>query len=125
MSLRYRVLSKEFPLGNDWAKKMLEKIEEWKKEEILSSQTFAQNLKGKLNHIEAKLKRLLDAHLEGVISREEYTAKKERLLNDKLEVKERLEDFERKGDQWLELSSGGANPSFFLSKSLDHPSPRA
>ena len=34
------------------------------------------------------MERLLDLHLEGVISRGEYAAKKERLLNEKLEVKE-------------------------------------
>ena len=46
--------------------------------------------------------KLLDAHLEGVISKDEYLAKKQKILNQKIEISEKLKDFERKGNHWLE-----------------------
>ena len=49
-----------------------------------------------------KLDRLLDAHLEGIISKEEYLAKKQKILNQKIEVEQKLKDFKRKGNHWLE-----------------------
>ena len=36
----------------------------------------------------AKLEKLLDTHLEGTITREEYTAKKQKILNQKIEINE-------------------------------------
>ncbi|MBU4369147.1 hypothetical protein KKG58_00090, partial [Patescibacteria group bacterium] len=33
----------------------------------------------------------------------EYTAKKQKILNQKIEISEKLKDFERKGNRWLEL----------------------
>jgi len=48
------------------------------------------------------LEKLLDVHLDGAISKEEYTSKKEKLLNKKVEISERISDFEQKGCYWLE-----------------------
>ena len=38
------------------------------------------------------------------ITSEEYIAKKQKLLNQKIDFSEKLKDFERKGNRWLELS---------------------
>ena len=45
--------------------------------------------------------RLLDAYLEQTISEEEYTKAKEKIINLKIDLKEKL-DFGRKGNNWLE-----------------------
>ncbi|MCX6812916.1 MAG: hypothetical protein NTV77_00265 [Candidatus Azambacteria bacterium] len=44
----------------------------------------------------------MDTHLDGTISREEYVAKKEKLITEKAELSEKLKDFERNGNHWLE-----------------------
>jgi len=61
-----------------------------------------QNLRKELSEIEVKLEKLLDAYLNEVISTDEYTARKQKILTRKLELQERIKDFEQKGLSWLE-----------------------
>jgi len=65
--------------------------------------TFAQNLRSQILEHEETLDKLLDLQLSGTISTEEYAAKKQKILNQKIEISEKLKDFERKGNRWLEL----------------------
>ena len=65
--------------------------------------TSAQNLKADLEKIETKLNRLLDAYLDQSLSREEYAAKKQKMLNRKIEIDEDIENFGRKGNVRLGL----------------------
>ena len=62
----------------------------------------AQNLKQDLKNLEKKQMRLLDVYFEQTISEEEYTKAKEKIINDKIALKEKMEDFGRKGNNWLE-----------------------
>ena len=77
----------------------LQKDEEHAKEE---AKTTVQNLKVKLTEVEAKLEKLLDAYLGEVISAEDYKARKENLVTQKVELGEKITDFEQKGLSWLE-----------------------
>ena len=77
----------------------LEKDEQKAKEEMA---IFVQNLKEELKDIETKLDKLLSAYLDEIISVEEYTARKQKLLTKKIELKEKIRDFEEKGVSWLE-----------------------
>ena len=77
----------------------LEKDEIRAKEE---TKILVQNLKKELVEIEAKLEKLLDVYLNEVISTEEYTSRKQKILTRKLELQERIKDFEQKGLSWLE-----------------------
>ncbi|KKQ31458.1 MAG: Recombinase [Candidatus Nomurabacteria bacterium GW2011_GWA1_37_20] len=61
-----------------------------------------QNLKNEVGACEEKLDTLLDAHLEKTITGEEYTAKKNKILARKIDIEQKLKDFERKGNRWLE-----------------------
>ncbi|OGE77133.1 MAG: hypothetical protein A3A83_04480 [Candidatus Doudnabacteria bacterium RIFCSPLOWO2_01_FULL_48_57] len=70
---------------------------------------FAQNLKTEIQGLEEKLDRLLDERLAKTITVEEYTAKKQKILNHKIENEEKLASFERKGDRWLELLKNFVN----------------
>ena len=63
---------------------------------------IVQNLKQELTEIEIKLEKLLDVYLAEVISTEEYTARKQKILTRKLELQEKIRDFEQKGLSWLE-----------------------
>ncbi len=49
------------------------------------------------------LSALLDARLEAVVSNDEYVAKKNKLLNQKLDLEAKLKEIERNGSRWLEL----------------------
>ncbi len=93
-------------LSEAWAAKMLGKIHEWKTTEAQASVIFAQQQKERLSAIQDKLDRLLDAQLDGIITREEYVSWKEKLLNEKAVLTERMADVERKGNHWLEPLEG-------------------
>ena len=48
------------------------------------------------------LGKLPDAHLEGTIEADGYKSKKQELINAKINFQEKITDFERKGNNWLE-----------------------
>jgi len=79
--------------------KELEKDEQKAKEEMA---VFVQNLKRELGNIKTKLDKLLSAYLDEIISAEEYTFRKQKLLTKKVELQEKIRDFEEKGVSWLE-----------------------
>ena len=59
-------------------------------------------LKEQLTQVEAKLQKLLDIYLADALSTEEYAAKKQSLLSQKVALAEKITDFETKGLSWLE-----------------------
>ncbi len=89
-------------LSSAWAEWMLTELNKEEAEAAQSGAVFAQNLKDKIKELEGKLDLLLDAHLDGTISREEYITKKEKIINEKSELAQKLKDFERNGNHWLE-----------------------
>ena len=90
-------------LPDDWREKYLAKVSEWEKENRQSSELFAQNLKTELEKVKTKINRLIDAYLEGDLELPEFQLKKNELMAQKKSLEEKLSDFERKGDHWLEL----------------------
>jgi len=74
--------------------------------ELDKSSTLAATslLESKIANIKIKLDRLLDAHLDGTIDKEIYTAKKEQLLNTKIQNEQQLQEIKKNGNRWLELS---------------------
>ncbi len=59
-------------------------------------------LKEQLSQVETKLQKLLDVYLADALSPEEYAAKKQSLLSEKVSLNEKITDFEQKGLSWLE-----------------------
>ncbi len=55
---------------------MLTQVEVWEKENIQSSQTFAQNLEKEIKETEQKLDKLVNAFLDGSIEKKIYLIKK-------------------------------------------------
>src|SRR3989339_1668470 len=51
---------------------------------------------------EGKLNRLLDSHLEALITKEEYTKKKAEILNQKVQLEQKLATLDANGFRWLE-----------------------
>ena len=89
-------------LPEDWAEPMLAQLETDEASTAQSDALFAQNLKNEVMACEEKLDTLLDAHLEKTITGEEYTAKKNKILARKIEIEQKLKDFKRQGNRWLE-----------------------
>src|SRR3989344_2929977 len=77
----------------------LEKDENSAKEQAKIS---VQNLKEELSEVEAKLENLLDLYLAKGLSQDEYSLKKQKILNLKIELQDKIKDFEQKGLSWLE-----------------------
>jgi len=90
-------------LSSAWAKKMIRELDKEKESKEQAKLSFAQNLKMEIKECEDKLDKLLDAHLEGMIEKQEYLPKKQKILNQKIEISEKLKDFKQKGNRWLEL----------------------
>ena len=80
-------------------------LAELKKDELKAKEQtkiIVQNLKKELAEIETKLEKLLDVYLAETILTEEYTNRKQKILTRKLELQEKIRDFEQKGLSWLE-----------------------
>ncbi len=90
-------------IPDDWAKNMLAEIDKEKEQAKLESLSFVQNLQEEKLEVEQKMDKLLDLFIEGKgISPEEYQAKKSKMLNEKLDIEQKIRDFEQKGNNWLE-----------------------
>ena len=89
-------------LLDDWLKPILNKLDREEKQISQSSKSFAQNLQKEFGEIKIKLSKLLDMQLDSSISLDEYKQKKEELINRKTELKQKLTDFGRKRNYWLE-----------------------
>ena len=91
-----------FSLPDDWADKMLAKLEEDREYETKQSAELVASLTGQIKTTDTKLDRLLDSHLEGVIEASEYKAKKEKLIGQKVSSEQRIVELRQKGNFWLE-----------------------
>ena len=80
------------------------KLESENKESRRSSDLFAQNLRDSISAIKVRLERLTDAYLGEALELTEYQEKKNILMSEKKTLEEKLSDFERKGNHWLELT---------------------
>jgi len=82
---------------------MLAEIDKEKEQVKSESLSFVQNLQKEKIKVEQKMDKLLDLFIEGKgISPEEYQAKKSKMLNEKLDIEQKIRDFEQKGNNWLE-----------------------
>ena len=87
-------------LRDSWADLMLREVEKWQSEENKITALAVNDFKKEFSKNEIRLSKLLDAHLDGLLEKEEYQNKKAELLNEKLALKQKIT---RKGNQWLEL----------------------
>ena len=67
-----------------------------------NSKMFVENLKSELAEVEVRLDKLLSAYLDEVITSEEYAAQKQKMLDHRVELKEKIHEIEDKGVSWLE-----------------------
>ena len=82
--------------------KVLRELDKDEQKAKLDNHAILQNLKSEISDISAKLDKLLSAYLDEIISAEEYTAQKEKLLAQKVECAEEINDIESGSVSWLE-----------------------
>jgi antirestriction protein len=84
-------------LSSQDTEKVLAELQKDEKRAKEEAKTTVQNLRVELTEIEGKLEKLLDAYLGEIISATDYKARKEKLLTQKIELGEKVRDFEQKG----------------------------
>ncbi len=89
-------------LSSQDTEKVLAALDSEQEQAKQQAQSKVENLKEQLKQIEMKLGKLLDVFLADALSTEEYAAKKQELLSQKMELQEKITDFEQKGLSWLE-----------------------
>ena len=90
-----KVIIQKVSLPDDWANNMLAEIDKEKDQAREETKVFVQNLQTRKTEIEAKSENLLDLFISGKgIEPEEYQAKKLKLLNEKLDIQQKINDFE-------------------------------
>ena len=107
--LREEVLSEQIKsflqkvsLSSQDTEKVLAALDEDQDKARQDAQAKVSTLKKQLEIMEAKLQKLLDIYLADALSTEEYAAKKQTLLIEKIALSEKITDFEQKGLSWLE-----------------------
>ena len=86
-----------------WKNKMLLELTREKTKNEKQNKVFVQNLQNQKIEIEKKLDKLLDLFIETkAITPEEYQAKKQKFINEKIEIENKISDFEQKGNNRLE-----------------------
>ena len=102
MEEKMRVVAKNTSISNYVAKKFLEWAETDSQKENLESSGKVGILTRQLKEAEEKLDRLLEAYLDKVIEENEYKAKKNELLENKLSLQAQIKEITEKGNEWLE-----------------------
>ena len=101
---------------------MLARVEEWKREEVTASHSDVQNLSLGIKANETRLERLVSTYLDGDIPKESYLTRKDVLMRATLALKEKMKDFERGRNNWVEPLREwilDAKQADFLSSSFD------
>ena len=90
-------------LPDDWAENIILELDKEKDQAKRESEIIFQNLRQQKAEVEQKIEKLLDLYIAGgVLTIEEYQAKKQKLLNEKLDIEQKIKDFEQSGNNWLE-----------------------
>ena len=107
--LREEVLSEQIKsflqkvsLSSQDTEKVLAALDSEQEQAKQQAKSKVEILKEQLKQVEIKLGKLLNVFLTDALSTEEYAAKKQELLSQKMEFQEKITDFEQKGLSWLE-----------------------
>ena len=99
-------------LCSAWADRMIAKLQREKADTAQAEGSFAQKLRDQIVICQEKLDKLLDMRLEGSLTQEEYSAKKRRLVEEKIDLSEKLAAFKRKSHNRFELPHHRARAFF-------------
>lgn len=88
----------------DWANWMIAENEKERQSETQSSEIFSQKTKDEISLLDSKVEKLMNLYLENILSLEEYRDSKNKLVNQKQLLKEKLSAFEKKSHNRFELT---------------------
>ncbi len=103
LAKQVQAMCQKVSLPDEWRDKYIARLESEQAESRHSSDLFVQNLKNDIFAITARLSRLTDAYLAEALELNDYMERKNALMSEKKSLEEKLSDFERKGNHWLEL----------------------
>ena len=89
-------------LSSQESEKVLRELEKDEQKAKSKSSAIIQSLKSELVEVEARLNKLLSAYLDEIVSEGEYLAQKQKMLDRKAELKEKITDIENGIVSWLE-----------------------
>ena len=81
---------------------MLNKVDEWEREEMVASGSEVQNLSDQVKANEARMEKLVSTYLDGDVPKEMYLKRKDALMRVLAALKEQKKDFERGRKNWVE-----------------------
>ena len=102
LAKQIRGIFQKVSLCDNWTANILKELERDKTRDVQSSHPHQQNLEHEITAIESKINKLIDLYLEGAISKDNYTKKKEELFNKKKTLQESMKDFADGGNNWFE-----------------------
>ncbi len=95
---------KKVSFPDDWASWMLNENRKDMLSKAQSSMLFTDNTKADISLLDSKIEKLMNAYLENALSLEEYRDMKNKLVNEKQLLKEKLSAFEQKANNRFELT---------------------
>ena len=105
ISSQIKTVIQKVSLPDDWADWMISELEKEKQAKAQSSVFFAQNTKEEISKLDEKLEKLMTAYLENALSLEEYRESKNKLINQKQVLKDKINAFEQKSNNRFELAT--------------------
>jgi len=102
ISFQIKEIIQKVSLPDDWADWMIKELEKEKEQKAQSSRFFAQKIEAEIKKIDEKLDKLMNAYLENALSLEEYRQVKNKFVDQKQILKDKLTAFEQKSDNRFE-----------------------
>ena len=97
-----RELLAKINIPRNWAEKWLERLDQEQKTELGRIENNTAEINQKIQTIDQKLGRLLDVYLNQEIDLISYQQKKSQLLEEKVELKEKMAVVSQNGNNWFE-----------------------
>ncbi len=94
------------PEFRDWA---LEVLREEQKKEVTDREKIQKTKQKTYKYIQENINRLIDMKLNDQITDKEYNIKRNSLIEDKVKIKEELDQIDSRADRWLELTEKAFN----------------
>ena len=88
-------IAQKVSLPKYFVQNILKELDKEKQHNITKNQKIVQNLNHQKKLIEEKVDKLLDLQLEDIVTSEEYLKKKNTFINQKVEIEEKLQNFEQ------------------------------
>jgi len=89
------------PQFRDWA---LEVLRESHKDEVSERKVIFNNLQKTYKDIENQINRLTEMKLKDQLTDEEYNVKRQEFLAEKAKIKDNIDNYDHRVDQWFELT---------------------